>query len=96
MSPTTLLATLKTVASIWKLENQNKHAQEIARQGGALYDKFVGFVTEMEKIGKHLGQAQGSYADAMRKLLDGKGNLAARAEKLRELGVRNQKRLEEQ
>ena len=95
VSPTTLLATLKTVASIWKMEHQNKNAQEIARQGGALYDKFVGFVEEMDKIGKHLSQAHKSHDDAMRKLHQGPGNLAARAEKLRELGARNHKRLEE-
>ena len=54
LCPTTLLATLRTVASIWKLERQNRNAEEIARQGGALYDKFVGFVEEMEKMGKHI------------------------------------------
>lgn len=95
VSPTTLLATLKTVASIWKMEHQNKNAIEIARQGGALYDKFVGFVEEMEKIGKHLGQAQGTYTDAMNKLKDGRGNLASRAEKLRKLGARTQKKLKD-
>lgn len=95
VSPTTLLATLKTVSSIWKLEHQNKNSLEIARQGGALYDKFVGFVEEMEKIGKHIGHAQDSYTDAMRKLRDGRGNLASRAEKLRDLGARTQKRLEQ-
>jgi DNA recombination protein RmuC len=94
-SPTTLLACLKTVASIWKLEHQNANAMEIARQGGLLYDKFVGFVEEMEKIGKHLDQASRSHDDAMRKLSGGKGNLLGRAEKLREMGVKNKKQLKE-
>lgn len=93
VSPTTLLACLRTVSSIWKLERQNKNAEEIARQGGLLYDKFVNFVEEMTKIGKHLDQASRTHTDAMRKLTDGKGNLVNRAERLRELGIKNNKRL---
>ncbi|MEZ4849051.1 MAG: DNA recombination protein RmuC [Bacteroidia bacterium] len=93
VSPTTPLATLKTVASIWKLEHQNANAQEIARQGGALYDKFVGFVEEMEKLGVHLDRASRSHSDAMNKLVNGHGNLATRAEKLRELGVKTNKKI---
>jgi DNA recombination protein RmuC len=95
VSPTTLLATLRTVSSIWKLERQNRNAEEIARQGGLLYDKFVGFVEEMEKMGKHIDQAARSHDSAMRKLRDGRGALTSRAEKLRELGVRNSKKLSE-
>ncbi|MEO0584783.1 MAG: DNA recombination protein RmuC [Bacteroidota bacterium] len=94
VSPTTLLATLRTVASLWKLEQQNTHALEIARQGGALYDKFVGFVEEMDKVGTNLDRATRSYADAMLKLRDGQGSLASRAEKLRALGIKNRKKLE--
>lgn len=94
VSPTTLLATLRTVASLWKLEQQNTHALEIARQGGALYDKFVGFVEEMDKVGTHLDRAVKSHTDAMLKLKDGQGSLANRAEKLRELGIKNRKKLE--
>ena len=94
VSPTTLLATLRTVASIWKLERQNAYAQEIARQGGQLYDKFVGFVSEMDKIGQHLDRASRSHQDAMKKLRDGRGALTSQAEKLRELGVKNKKQLE--
>lgn len=93
VSPTTLLATLRTVASIWKLEHQNKNALEIARQGGTLYDKFVGFVEEMQKIGKNLERASQAYSDAMNKLVSGHGNLANRAEKLRELGVKTSRKL---
>ncbi|MDX2249106.1 MAG: DNA recombination protein RmuC [Bacteroidia bacterium] len=93
VSPTTLLATLKTVASIWKLEHQNKNAQEIARQGGALYDKFVGFTEEMQKLGKSIERTSQTYSDAMNKLTSGHGNLASRAEKLRELGAKTAKKL---
>ena len=93
VSPTTLLATLKTIASIWKLEHQNANALEIARQGGALYDKFVGFVNEMEKIGNYIDKASRSHSDAMNKLVNGHGNLATRAEKLKELGVKTNKKL---
>ncbi|MEL6670799.1 MAG: DNA recombination protein RmuC [Bacteroidota bacterium] len=94
VSPTTLLASLKTVASLWKLERQNTHAQEIARQGGRLYDKFVGFVEELKKVGINLDRAQKSHQDAMNKLQSGNGNLLKRAEKLRELGVSHQKKLD--
>lgn len=94
VSPTTLLATLKTVASIWKLELQNRNAQEIAKQGGLLYDKFVGFVEDLQRVGKYLDSAQNSYEDAYKKLKDGKGALITKAEKLRELGAQNRKRLE--
>lgn len=93
VSPTTLLATLKTVASIWKLEQQNRHAEEIARQGGALYDKFVGFVDEVDNIGKHLQRADQAYIQAKNKLQLGKGSLTSRAERLRELGVKHNKEL---
>lgn len=93
VSPTTLLATLKTVASIWKLEHQNKNAQEIARQGGALYDKFVGFVEDMQKLGKTIDRTAQTYTEAMSKLTSGHGNLATRAEKLKELGAKTAKKL---
>lgn len=93
VSPTTLLATLKTVASLWRLEHQHSHAQEIARQGGALYDKFVAFVEELEKVGTSLDRATGHYSDAMKKLRDGKGSLFTRAEALRTLGIKHRKQL---
>ena len=73
VSPSTLLATLRTVASIWQQENQTRNAIEIARQGGALYDKFVGFIADMEKIGNNLRTTQGTYNDAMNKLQTGSG-----------------------
>lgn len=95
VSPTTLLATLRTVASLWKTERQNKNAVEIARQGGALYDKFVLFVGDLEKIGKNIGDTQRSYDEALSKLREGAGNLVSRAEKLRELGAKTAKQLPE-
>ncbi len=91
VSPSTLLATLKTVSSIWRQENQNKNALEIARQSGALYDKFVGFLTDVEKIGGSLNQLQNNYDNALTKLQTGKGNLISRAEKIKELGAKSSK-----
>ncbi len=93
VSPTTLLATLKTVASLWRLEHQHTHAQEIARQGGALYDKFAAFVEELEKIGQSLNRASDHYLSAMKKLRDGKGSLFTRAEALKQLGIKHRKEL---
>jgi len=95
VSPSTLLATLKTIASIWKQENQTKNAIEIARQGGALYDKFVGFIDVLKKVGERIVQLQSSYDDAMGKLHSGTGNLVSRAESIRKLGIKTQKRLPE-
>jgi DNA recombination protein RmuC len=93
VGPSTLLATLRTVASIWRYEYQNQNAQEIARQGGAMYDKFAGFVANMEKLGKQLDAGRDTFADAMKQLSSGRGNLMTSAEKLRKLGIRNNKQL---
>jgi DNA recombination protein RmuC len=93
VSASALLATLMTVAFIWKQESQKKYAREIARQGGALYDKFVGFVENMQDIGNRLKQASDSYEGAMNKLSTGQGNLVSSAEKIRKLGVKAQKNL---
>jgi len=93
VSPSTLLATLRTIASIWKQDNQNKNAQEIAKRSGDLYDKLVGFVNDFEKVGKSVEQAQNTYNSAFNKLSVGKGNLISRAEKIRELGAKNTKTL---
>jgi len=94
VSPSTLLATLKTVGSIWQIDQQNSNAHEIARQGGALYDKFVLFVEELEKVGKSIDKASDSYHQAMQRLSQGRGNLMSRAEKLQELGAKTHKNLE--
>jgi DNA recombination protein RmuC len=91
--PSTLMATLRTVAHLWRQDHQNRNALEIAKQCGSLYDKFVGFVEDLEKIGQRLDQAQTSYHDAFNKLKTGKGNLIRSAEKVRELGVKPSKNL---
>ena len=93
VGPSTLLATLRTVASIWRYEYQNQNAQEIARQGGALYDKLAGLVDTLEKLGRQLGQVQESHGNAMKQLSSGSGNLLGRAERLRKLGARTSKQL---
>lgn len=94
VTPSTLLATLKTVEGLWKHERQNRHAHEIAEQAGRLYDKFVNFVGDLEKVGTKQKEALKSYDEAMSKLSDGKGNLTRSAEKLKELGVKSKKQLD--
>ena len=89
--PSTLFATLKTIASIWRLELQNKHAVEIARQGGELYDKVVGFIEDMDAIGSQLGKVQKTYDGAMNKLSTGRGNIIGKTEKLKTLGAKAKK-----
>ena len=91
--PSTLMATLRTVAHLWRQDHQNRNALEIAKQCGSLYDKFVGFVEDLEKLGQRLDQAQTSYHDAFNKLKTGKGNLIRSAERVRELGVKPSKNL---
>jgi DNA recombination protein RmuC len=91
VSPTTLLATLRTIASIWKHEKQNQNALEIARQGGLLYDKFISFLADLEKIGNQLDSTKKTYDDACKKLSTGSGNLIGKVEKLKELGVKSSK-----
>ncbi len=93
VSPSTLLATLRTVSSIWKQELQNRNVLEIARQGGALYDKFVGFVDDMIKLGNQMDTSKKSYQEAMKKLYNGSGNLVKRAENIRALGASVKKKL---
>jgi DNA recombination protein RmuC len=88
VSPSTLLATLRTISSIWKQERQNRNVLEIARLSGAMYDKFVGFVGDMESIGKNLKQSQSAYEGAMNKLTDGNGSLAKTADKIKSLGAK--------
>ncbi|MTI22876.1 DNA recombination protein RmuC [Fulvivirga sp. RKSG066] len=95
VSPSTLIATLRTISNIWKNEYQNRNALEIARQGGNLYDKFVGFVEDLKKIGKSLESTQSVYRDAMKKLYDGQGNLVTRAEKIKALGAKTSKTIDQ-
>lgn len=91
VSPSTLLATLRTIASIWKQEQQTRNAIEIARQGGALYDKFVGFLADLNKVGLTINAAQKAHDDALKKLQTGSGNLINRVEALKKLGARTTK-----
>jgi DNA recombination protein RmuC len=93
VSPSTLLATLATIDSVWKQEYQNKNAMEIAKRGGALYDKFVLFVESMEDIGQRIRQTQDSYDEAMGRLSTGAGNLVRQAEMIRKLGAKASKQL---
>lgn len=95
VTPTTLLATLRTIDSIWTNQKQQQNAYEIARQAGALYDKFYGFITDMEKIGKKLDDAKSEYGLAMNKLVDGKGNLVNSVQKLKKMGAKTSKSLPE-
>lgn len=94
VTPSTLLATLKTIASIWKQEKQTKNALEIARQAGTLYDKFVGFVDDLKKIGEQLNKTQQTYNEAYSKLHTGKGNLTSGVESLKKLGAKAKKQID--
>jgi len=93
VSTSTLLATLSTVASIWKQEDQKRNVFEIARQAGALYDKFEGLVQDLLKVGKQINASQEGYKAAMNKLTEGKGNLINRVESLKKLGAKTKKSL---
>lgn len=95
VSPSTLLATLRTISSIWKQERQNRNVLEIARLSGAMYDKFVGFVGDMENIGKNIKQSQTAYESAINKLTEGNGNLTTTADKIKKLGAKANKQLDQ-
>jgi DNA recombination protein RmuC len=92
-TPTTLMLALRTVASVWQVERRHKNATEIAERAGKLYDKFVGFIGDMEVLGGQLDKARGSYEDAFGKLATGSGNLVRQAEMLKALGAKTAKTL---
>ncbi len=94
VSPSTLVATLRTIASIWKNEYQSRNAIEIARQSGNLYDKFVGLTNDLLKVGRSMDAAKDTYEEAMNKLSTGKGNLVGRVENLRKLGAKASKSID--
>ncbi len=94
VSPTTLMATLRTIANIWKHEDQNRNALEIAQQSGALYDKFVGFVEDLKNVGRQLDVTQRTYTEAMKKLYEGRGNLIRRVQHIKTLGANTNKVLD--
>ncbi len=91
VTPSTLLATLRTIDSLWANEKQRRNAIEIARQAGALYDKFEGLITDLTRLGKRMDDAKGDYVEAMKKLHSGQGNLISRVEKLKKLGAKAKK-----
>jgi DNA recombination protein RmuC len=95
VSPTTLLATLRTIASIWKQERQTRNALEIAQKAGSLYDKFVGFIEDLLDIGKKMEAAKTSYSEAMNKLSSGRGNIVSKTEELKKLGAKATKKIPE-
>jgi len=93
MNPTNLITSLKLIVDLWKREYQNENAIEIANRGAKLYDKFVGFVKNLEDVGTHISKAQGKYDDAYKQLSTGNDNLVLQATKLKSLGVKNKKDL---
>jgi DNA recombination protein RmuC len=93
VTPSTLLATLRTIDTMWQNEKQQQNAFEIARQAGALYDKFEGFVTDLTKVGKKMDEAKAEYKGAMNKLVEGKGNLITSVERIKKLGAKAKKAL---
>ncbi|MCC6384704.1 MAG: DNA recombination protein RmuC [Bacteroidia bacterium] len=96
VSPTTLLATLRTIASIWKQERQTRNALLIAEEGGKMYDKLVGFMEDLIKVGRKINDSKDEYTSAMNKLFEGSGNLIKRAEKMKELGAKVSKSISQQ
>jgi DNA recombination protein RmuC len=95
VTPSTLLATLRTIDTMWNNEKQQQNAIEIAKQAGALYDKFEGLVTDLTGVGKKIDAAKNDYSSAMNKLVDGKGNLISRVEKIKKMGAKAKKALPE-
>lgn len=93
VSPSTLLATLRTIASVWKTENQTRNAMEIAKKAGELYDKFVAFTSDVQDIGKHIQKAEDAHQAAINKLSTGKGNLITRAQNIRKMGINASKKI---
>lgn len=96
INPTNLIISLKLIVDLWKREYQNQNAQAIADRGAKLYDKFVGFVSNLEEIGKHIDKAQNAYTDSFKQLSTGNDNLVLQATKLKDLGLKTKKELPEQ
>ena len=96
VTPSTLLATLRTIDSMWNNEKQQRNAIEIAKQAGDLYDKFSNLVDDLIKVGKKIDDAKKDYGNAMNKLVDGKGNLISRVERIKKLGIKAKKSLPQQ
>lgn len=95
LNPTNLITSLKLIVDLWKREFQNRNAQQIAERGAKLYDKFVGFIENLQEIGKHLDQAKEAYNDSYNQLSSGRGNLVSQATTLKNLGIKNKKEIPE-
>ncbi|UOY07010.1 DNA recombination protein RmuC [Muricauda sp. SCSIO 64092] len=95
VTPSTLLATLRTIDTMWSNEKQQRNAIEIARQAGALYDKFEGFVSDLTRVGKKMDEAKNEYRGAMNKLVEGRGNIVTSIEKLKKMGAKAKKSIPE-
>jgi DNA recombination protein RmuC len=93
LNPSNLITSLKLIADLWKREYQNRNSMEIADRGAKLYDKFAGFVENLERVGKNLDQAKNVYTDAFKQLSTGNDNLIAQTQKLKSLGIKNKKEL---
>jgi DNA recombination protein RmuC len=93
LNPSNLITSLKLITDLWKREYQNRNSMEIADRGAKLYDKFVGFVENLEKIGKNIDQAKNVYNDAYKQLYTGNDNLVIQTQKLKNLGIKNKKDL---
>jgi DNA recombination protein RmuC len=93
ISPTNLIAVLKMISNFWEQDRQNKNVMEIARQSGALYDKFVGFINDLQDIGSRIDSTKKAYEGAMNKISTGRGNLIGTAQKIKELGAKTKKEL---
>ncbi|PKF75480.1 DNA recombination protein RmuC [Chryseobacterium sp. PMSZPI] len=93
LNPSNLITSLKLIADLWKREYQNRNSMEIAERGAKLYDKFVGFVENLEKVGRNLDQAKNVYNDAYKQLHTGNDNLIIQTQKLKSLGIKNKKDL---
>jgi DNA recombination protein RmuC len=93
--PTNLITSLKIISTLWEHDTQNKNVTAIAEESGKLYDKFVGFIKDLEKIDEHLKKASDSYNDAHKKLISGRGNLVGKAQKIKDLGAITSKNLDE-
>ncbi|MBI1265341.1 MAG: DNA recombination protein RmuC [Alphaproteobacteria bacterium] len=94
-TPTTLMMAMRTVHNLWTIDRQNQNARAIAQRAGLLYDKFEGFLTDLDKVGDQINRARGSWEDARKKLVDGRGNLVSQVETLKKLGASTKKRLGE-
>jgi DNA recombination protein RmuC len=93
ISPTHLISVLKLMYQLWIRDKQTKNALKIADETGKLYDKFVGFVSDLEEVGRYLDKAGVVYEEAHKKLSSGKGNILSRVESIKELGIKTNKRL---